>query len=106
MSVPYCSFSPRGACSKREIGPTRPQESSGNPSLKGSADGPLPGPPQTGPDNCFFQKKALTVKFREISVKTSYTNDEDMKEIARFLHTKFPDAKIEVNDDQGNSFPK
>lgn len=43
---------------------------------------------------------------REISVKTSYTNDEDMKEIARFLHTKFPDAKIEVNDDQGNSFPK
>ena len=43
---------------------------------------------------------------REISVSTSYTNDEDMKEIARFLHTKFPEAKIEVNDDKGNSFPE
>lgn len=43
---------------------------------------------------------------REISVATSFTNDEDMKEIAMFLHTKFPDAKIEVNDDKGNSFPE
>lgn len=42
---------------------------------------------------------------REISVSTSFTNDEEMKEIAMYLHTIFPEAKIEVNDDQGNSFP-
>ena len=41
---------------------------------------------------------------REISVATSFTKDEDMFEIARFLHSKFPDAKIEVNEDSGNSF--
>ncbi|MCO4813340.1 MAG: hypothetical protein KC454_01425 [Flavobacteriales bacterium] len=41
---------------------------------------------------------------REISVATSFTKDEDMLEIARFLHSKFPDAKIEVNEDSGNSF--
>ena len=43
---------------------------------------------------------------KEISIKTSFTSDEDMKEIARFVYAKFPDCKIEVNDDGGNSFPK
>lgn len=43
---------------------------------------------------------------KEISIRTSYTLDEDMKEIARFVYAKFPDCKIEVNDDGGNSFPK
>jgi hypothetical protein len=42
---------------------------------------------------------------REISVATSFTNDQEMKEIAMYLHTIFPDAKIEVNDDKGNTFP-
>lgn len=43
---------------------------------------------------------------REISVETSFTKDEEMKEIAMYLHTIFPEAKIEVNDDKGNSFPE
>lgn len=43
---------------------------------------------------------------KEVSIKTSFTSDKDMKEIARFVHTKFPKAKIEINDDGGNSFPK
>lgn len=43
---------------------------------------------------------------KEISIKTSFTSDKEMKEIARFVHTKFPDSKIEINDDGGNSFPK
>ena len=43
---------------------------------------------------------------REISIKTSFTSDSDMKEIARFVYSQFPDCKIEVNDDGGNSFPK
>lgn len=43
---------------------------------------------------------------QEISVKTSFTSDKDMQEIARFVHAKFPEHKIEVNDDGGNSFPK
>ena len=42
---------------------------------------------------------------QEISVKTSFTSDKDMQEIARFVHAKFPEHKIEVNDDGGNSFP-
>ncbi|MFT6981559.1 MAG: hypothetical protein ACJAUD_000323 [Crocinitomicaceae bacterium] len=42
---------------------------------------------------------------QEISVKTSFTSDKDMQEIARFVHSKFPEHKIEVNDDGGNSFP-
>lgn len=42
---------------------------------------------------------------QEISVKTSFTSDKAMQEIARFVHSKFPDHKIEVNDDGGNSFP-
>ncbi len=43
---------------------------------------------------------------KEISIKTSFTSDEQMQEIARFIHTKFPKSKIEINDDGGNSFPK
>ena len=42
---------------------------------------------------------------QEISVKTSFTSDKDMQEIARFVHAKFSEHKIEVNDDGGNSFP-
>jgi hypothetical protein len=42
---------------------------------------------------------------QEISVKTSFTSDKEMQEIARFVHAKFPKHKIEVNDDGGNSFP-
>ena len=42
----------------------------------------------------------------EISIQTSFTSDAEMQEIARFVHTKFPDSKIEINDDGGNSFPK
>ncbi len=44
--------------------------------------------------------------YREISIKTSFSTDAEMKEIARFVHTKFPDSKIEVNEDGGNSFPQ
>ena len=44
--------------------------------------------------------------YREISISTSFSTDEEMKEIARFVHVKFPDCKIEVNEDGGNSFPK
>jgi len=43
---------------------------------------------------------------REISIKTSFSTDAEMQEIARFVHTKFPNDKIEVNEDGGNSFPK
>jgi hypothetical protein len=43
---------------------------------------------------------------REISVVTSFSSDEDMKEVLRFVHTKFPNDKIEINEDDGNSFPK
>ena len=43
---------------------------------------------------------------REISVVTSYSSDEEMKEVLRFVHTKFPNDKIEINEDDGNSFPK
>ena len=43
---------------------------------------------------------------KEISIKTSYTNATDMIEIARFIHSKFPECKIEVNSDAGNSFPE
>lgn len=43
---------------------------------------------------------------REISISTSYTADDEMKEILRFVHTKFPNDKIEINEDGGNSFPK
>ncbi len=39
---------------------------------------------------------------QEISVKTSFTSDKYMQEIARFVHAEY---KIEVNDDGGNSFP-
>lgn len=42
---------------------------------------------------------------REISIKTSYTTDAEMQEIARFVHAKFPNDKIEVNQDNGNTFP-
>lgn len=43
---------------------------------------------------------------REISISTSFSTDAEMQEIARFVHTKFPNDKIEVNEDDGNSFPK
>jgi len=43
---------------------------------------------------------------REISIATSFSSDEEMKEILRFVHTKFPNDKIEINEDGGNSFPK
>lgn len=43
---------------------------------------------------------------REISIITSFSSDEDMKEVLRFVHTKFPNDKIEINEDDGNSFPK
>lgn len=43
---------------------------------------------------------------KEISIRTSFTSDEEMQEIGRFVHSKFPKSKIEVNDDGGNSFPK
>jgi len=43
---------------------------------------------------------------REISVVTSYSSDDEMKEVLRFVHTKFPNDKIEINEDGGNSFPK
>ena len=33
---------------------------------------------------------------REISVVTSFSSDEDMKEVLRFVHTKFPNDKIEI----------
>lgn len=42
---------------------------------------------------------------REISIKTSFTTDAEMQEIARFVHAKFPNDKIEVNQDNGNTFP-
>jgi hypothetical protein len=43
---------------------------------------------------------------REISVVTSYSSDDEMQEILRFVHTKFPNDKIEINEDGGNTFPK
>lgn len=49
----------------------------------------------------FYKNKLV----REISIVTSFSSDEEMKEIGRFVHTKFPDCKIEVNEDGGNSFP-
>lgn len=44
--------------------------------------------------------------YREISIKTSFSTESDMKDIARFVQSKFPESKIEVNEDGGNSFPK
>ena len=43
---------------------------------------------------------------REISIVTSYSSDDEMQEILRFVHTKFPNDKIEINEDDGNTFPK
>lgn len=43
---------------------------------------------------------------REISIATSYSSDSEMQEILRFVHTKFPNDKIEINEDGGNTFPK
>jgi len=43
---------------------------------------------------------------REISIATSYISDNQMHEILRFVHTKFPNDKIEINEDGGNTFPK
>lgn len=42
----------------------------------------------------------------EISIRTSFTSDSEMQEIGRFVHSKFPDSKVEINDDGGNSFPE
>lgn len=42
---------------------------------------------------------------QEISIKTSFSTDNEMKDIARYMHLKFPECKIEVNSDAGNSFP-
>jgi len=41
----------------------------------------------------------------EISITTSFTNTKEMIEIARFVNAKFPECKIEVNSDTGNTFP-
>lgn len=43
---------------------------------------------------------------REISISTGFSSDSEMQEILRFVHTKFPNDKIEINEDDGNSFPK
>lgn len=40
---------------------------------------------------------------REISIVTSFSTDEEMKEVLRFVHTKFPNDKIEINEDDANS---
>ena len=37
---------------------------------------------------------------------TSYSTDAEMQEIARFLHSRFPNDKIQVNEDGGNTFPQ
>lgn len=42
---------------------------------------------------------------REISIMTSFSTDAEMQEIARFVHSRFPNDKIEVNEDSGNTFP-
>lgn len=43
---------------------------------------------------------------KEISITTSFTNGKEMIEIARFVHAVFPECKIEVNSDSGNTFPE
>jgi hypothetical protein len=48
-----------------------------------------------------YRKKMV----REITISTSFSSDAEMQDIARFLHSRFPNDMIEVNEEGGNSYP-